>query len=170
MMRSILLLGVMAVFANGQAAKTAWTDMAARQGQVADLLKRSAAKMPEASWDFKPTHEVNSFAAFIGHLADASYAICAGSMGEKSPSPGVAKTMKGKDELSKGLGEALAYCDKAYAALNNENANEPVKLFGMDMTRAGALGLNTAHSMEHYGNLVTYMRIRGLVPPSSEKR
>ena len=169
-MRSILLLGAMAAFASGQTAKTAWGDMAARQSQIADMLNRSAAKMPEASWDFKPTHEVNSFSGFIGHLADASYAICSASMGEKSPSPGVAKTMKGKEELSKGLADALAYCDKAFAAVNNANANDPVKLFGMDLTRAGALGLNTAHSFEHYGNLVTYMRIRGLVPPSSEKR
>lgn len=169
MIRSILLLGVMAAFANGQAAKTAWGDMAARQTQIAGNLKKSAAKMPEASWDFKPTHEVMSFSAFLAHLADANYAICAASMGEKSPSPGVAKTMKGKEQISAALGEAFAYCDKAFAALNNENANTPLKLFGMDMTRAGALQLNIAHNFEHYGNLVTYLRIRGFVPPSSER-
>ena len=169
MIRSILLFGVLAAFANGQAAKTAWGDMAARQSQIATNLKKSAAKMPEASWDFKPTHEVMSFAAFVAHLADANYAICSTAIGEKNPSPGVAKTMKGKEQVSAALGEALAYCDKAFASVTNENANTPVKLFGMDLTRAGALQLATAHNFEHYGNLVTYMRIRGLVPPSSER-
>ena len=170
MIRSILLLGVLAALANGQAAKTVWGDMAARQSQIADNLKKSAAKMPEASWDFKPTHEVMSFSAFLAHLADANYGICSAAIGEKSPSPGVAKTMKGKEEISAALGEALAYCDKAFASLTNENASTPVKVFGMDLTRAGALQLNTAHDFEHYGNLVTYLRIRGFVPPSSERR
>jgi len=165
----ILLVGALSVFAFGQA-KTAWTDMATRQTQIAGNLKKSAEKMPAESWDFKPSHDVMSFSAFLSHLADANYMFCSMALGEKNPSPGVAKTMKGKDQISAALGEALAYCDKAYAALNNTMANETIKMFGQDVTKAGALQLNTAHNFEHYGNLVTYLRIRGFVPPSSERR
>jgi uncharacterized damage-inducible protein DinB len=169
LIRIILLAGALSVLAFGQS-KTAWSDMAARQAQVVNNLKKSADKMPAESWDFKPSHDVMAYSAFLAHLADANYAFCSTVLGEKNPSPGVAKTMKGKEQISAALGEAFAYCQKAYDTLTNSNANDMVKLFGQEMTKAGALQLNTAHNFEHYGNLVTYLRIRGLVPPSSERR
>lgn len=68
------------------------------------------------------------------------------------------------------LKEAFAYCDDAYAKMTDANAAEMVSFFGMRITKLGAMDFNTAHNMKHYGNLVTYMRIKGIVPPSSEPK
>ena len=65
---------------------------------------------------------------------------------------------------------AFQYCDNAYAKLNDAKAAETVKFFGMNITRLGAMDFNTAHTLEHYGNLVTYMRLKNIVPPSSTPR
>jgi hypothetical protein len=68
------------------------------------------------------------------------------------------------------LSDALTYCDKAYSAMTDAHAADLVKFFGRDQPKLAILAFNSAHNMEHYGNLVTYMRIKGLVPPSSEPR
>jgi hypothetical protein len=54
--------------------------------------------------------------------------------------------------------------------MTDAKAAETVKFFGMTITRLGAMDFNTAHNMEHYGNLVTYMRLKNIVPPSSAPR
>jgi uncharacterized damage-inducible protein DinB len=137
---------------------------------VKDLILRSAEKMPEDQYGYRPTAEVRTYAALLGHIADASYTMCAAAKGEPRPEIKVEKTRSAKAELVAALKEAYAFCDAAYSALNDENASEPVKLFGRERSRAGWLNFNLAHTYEHYGNLVTYMRMKGLVPPSSERR
>jgi uncharacterized damage-inducible protein DinB len=64
----------------------------------------------------------------------------------------------------------VAYCDKAYDGLTDVQAAQMVKLFGRDQAKATVLTRNTMHDMEHYGNMVTYLRLKGIVPPSSEAR
>ena len=49
-------------------------------------------------------------------------------------------------------------------------AIEPVKFFGNDLPKYAVLNISVGHNMEHYGNLVTYMRIKGIVPPTSEQQ
>ena len=66
------------------------------------------------------------------------------------------------------LSEAFAYCDRAYETLTDESAVEMVKFMGGDNPKLGVLNTNQVHTIEHYGNLVTYMRIKGLVPPTSD--
>lgn len=68
------------------------------------------------------------------------------------------------------LRDAFAYCSRAYNALNDANAQELVKAFGQERNKLGVLWFNASHNLEHYGNLVVYMRLKGLVPPSSEPR
>jgi uncharacterized damage-inducible protein DinB len=140
---------------------------------VFDMLKvnlsRTAEKVPEDLWSFKPTPEVRSFAQLIGHVADGNFGICGAAAGEKPPQSGVEKAMTSKADLSKALNESIAYCDKVIAGMDDKKGMEPVKFFGGNQTRLGVLAFNNAHSYEHYGNLVTYMRLKGIVPPSSEK-
>jgi uncharacterized damage-inducible protein DinB len=133
-------------------------------------ILKSAEKMPEANYSFKPTPEVRSFGEILGHVADAQFLFCSAVKGEpKGPdSLTVEKTKHTKAELTAALNEAFSYCDSAYNALTDEAATEKIKFFGSDRTKAGTLAFNTAHTFEHYGNLVTYLRIKGLVPPSSE--
>jgi uncharacterized damage-inducible protein DinB len=145
-------------------------DIKKRYDAVKDLIVRSAEKMPEEHYSFKPTPEVRSYGAILGHIADAQYAFCAGAAGEKATPRNVEKTKTSKADLTAALGEAFAFCDATYGKLSDAAAAEKVKFFGGDMTRAGVLNFNTAHDYEHYGNLVTYMRMKGLVPPSSEGR
>ena len=135
-------------------------------------LVKSAAKVSEADYAFKPTPEVRSFGELVGHVANANYMICAMAIGEKSPAAGnIEKTVTGKAALEKALGEAVAYCDSALAKLTTTSAAEEVpKFFTGPTPRLGVFSFNNAHNMEHYGNMVTYMRMKGLVPPSSEGR
>ena len=103
----------------------------------------------------------------FGHIADANGLICSMAAGTKNPATGSAEKLTTKAELEKALAAGFAVCDAAFKAVTTANANEPVELFGMKHTRLGALAFNATHLFEHYGNLVTYMRINGIVPPSS---
>jgi len=134
---------------------------------VANVV-HAAEKMPEENYSFKPTPEVRSFGQIAAHAADANFMFCSIAIGEKNPSPGVEKTKTSKADIVQGLNDAVAYCNKAFDGLTDAKAAEMVKLFGHDLTRLSVMSLNSAHADEHYGNMVTYMRIKGLVPPSSE--
>ncbi len=135
---------------------------------VKTTLLRSAEKMPEESYGFKPTEAVRSFGQLIGHVADAQYMFCSAVLGEKNPAPRIEKTKSSKAELVASLKSAFAYCDKAYEGLTDASASETVKLFMDDMPKIDVLTANAMHSVEHYGNVVTYLRLKDIVPPSSE--
>jgi uncharacterized damage-inducible protein DinB len=133
-------------------------------------LIRAAEKMPEENYAFKPTPEVKSFGEMVGHVADAQYLFSSAILGEKNPAPEIEKTKKTKAELVQALKDAFAYSDKAYDGMTDAQAAQMVKFFGNDSAKLTLLTFNSVHNYEHYGNLVTYMRIKGLVPPSSEPR
>jgi len=138
------------------------------QKQVTAWIERAAGKMPEEQFAFKPDPAVRSFGQILGHVADANYSFCAGVLGESSPSPGIEKTKTTKAELTAALRDAFAYCSRAYDALTDASASETVKAFGQERNKLGVLWFNASHNLEHYGNLVVYMRTKGVVPPSSE--
>ncbi len=139
-------------------------------GRVKDTLLRSAEKMPEENYSFKPTDSVRSYGQIVGHVADAQYLFCSIVLGEKNPAPKVEQTKTSKADLIVALKTAFGYCDKAYDGMTDASAAEMVKLFGSDAPKLGVLTVNNMHNMEHYGNLVTYMRLKNIVPPSSEQR
>lgn len=139
-------------------------------GGVANNVVRAAEKMPEENYAFKPVPEVRSFGQLIGHIADSQFMICSAAKGEKRAPAAVEKTKTSKADLVSALKESVAYCDAVYAETTDAKGAETIKMFGRDRTRAAALIMNLSHSNEHYGNLVTYMRSKGLVPPSSEPR
>lgn len=128
---------------------------------------RAAEQVPESLYSFKPTPEVRSFGQIVGHVADAERMFCAAATGTQPTGLGAEK-MTSKAEIVEALKGAAASCDAAYAQ-SDADANAPVSLFGMNGSRLWVLNFNSAHVMEHYGNLVTYMRIKGMVPPSSQR-
>jgi uncharacterized damage-inducible protein DinB len=130
----------------------------------------AAEKMPEQNYSFKPTPEVRSFGQIVGHAADAQYFFCATATGEPSPMKDIEKTKTSKADLVTALKDAVAYCNKAYAGMTDAQGSQTVKLMNYDMAKLTVLSVNTAHIDEHYGNMVTYLRIKGIIPPSSEKR
>jgi len=133
------------------------------------ILLRSADKMPEESYSFKPVDTVRTYAQIIGHLADAQYLFCSKALDEKNPEPKIEQTKTSKADLIAALKTAFAYCDKAYDGMTDASGSQIVKMFGTDTPRLGVLNFNNVHNWEHYGNLVTYMRIKNIVPPSSEQ-
>ena len=134
-------------------------------------LTRATEAMPEAKFDFKPVDTVRSYGQIVAHVAGANYIFCAAARGEKPPysEDHFEKTATTKAAIAKALAESIAYCDAAYKSLDDRRAAEMVAApFGSGKAaRASGLMGNTGHLQEHYGNLVTYLRINGIVPPSS---
>src|ERR1700751_535916 len=146
---------------------TSWNKIA--YTRVKGILVRSADKMPEENYGFKPVDTVRSYGQIIGHVADAQYIFCSVALGEKNPSLDVEHTKTSKADLIAALNVAFTYCDKAYDGLTDASALQTIKLFGNDAPRLSALTVNNMHDLEHYGNLATYMRMQNIVPPSSEQ-
>jgi hypothetical protein len=90
-------------------------------------------------------------------------------LGEENPAPKIEQGKTSKADLIAALKDAFAYCDKAYDGMTDASATQMVKLFDMDAPKLGVLTVNNMHNLEHYGKLVTYMRLKNIVPPSSEK-
>ncbi len=116
---------------------------------------------------YRPTAEVRTLGELLGHIGNASYAFCSAALGEDSPATGNLEEAPDKAALVAGLTAGFAYCDRAYAELSGARLAEPVSLFGINSTRVGVLIFNASHDWEHYGNIVTYLRMNGIVPPSS---
>jgi uncharacterized damage-inducible protein DinB len=138
---------------------------------VSGEVIRAAEKMPEANYSFKPTPEVRSFGQLVGHVADAQYNFCTLASGESNPNnKGIEKTVTSKADLVAALNDAVAFCNKAYGAMTDADGAQMVKFMNFTVAKLTVLSLNTAHADEHYGNMVTYLRLKGIVPPSSEPR
>jgi uncharacterized damage-inducible protein DinB len=149
---------------------------------VSRYLVGSAEKMPEANYAFKPTPEVRSFGEILGHVANSQFSYCSRAKGEKNPNEGndfEKKTTKA--DIIKGLNDSVAYCSAVYDTMTDAKAVEPLaapaapagaptRAAQPAATRLRFLLGNVTHDQEHYGNLVTYLRLKGLVPPSSEPR
>ena len=167
---SILLL----IAAGSACAQTAATNpVLASSNSFYTMVKqnilRSADKMPEDKYAFKPTDSVRTYGQLLAHVADGQYEFCGGALGKRDEKD-VEHTAKTKAEIVSALKTAFAYCDSVYAQMNDAKALELMPGFGgQKITRLSLLDFNVAHTMEHYGNLVTYMRIEGIVPPSSER-
>jgi len=137
-------------------------------GIVIGNVIKAAEKMPEENYSFKPTPEVRSFGQLIGHEADAAYYFCSTAAGKVETGPGAEKNKTTKADLVAAVKEAAAFCNKVYDGMTDSSGATLVKFLGRDAAKITVLDFNTAHADEHYGNIVTYMRMKGLVPPSSE--
>ena len=160
-------------FAQTPAAPPANPITASVGGQLAMVkgyITKSADQVPENLYGFKATPDVRSFGQLFGHVADANYAICAAAAGEKGPGMSIEKTKTTKADLIGALSESFAYCEKALAATTDANGGEMRELFGMKMARLAWLSFAVSHDFEHYGNIITYLRLNKMVPPSSQGR
>ena len=135
---------------------------------VSGAVVGAAQKMPEENYSFKPTPEVRSFGQLVGHVADASYAFCSQAGGEPNPGKNIEKTKTSKADLVAALKDAVAYCNKALEDMTDAKGSQMIKFMNFDLAKLTVLSINTAHTDEHYGNMVTYLRLKGIVPPTSE--
>ena len=142
-------------------------------------IVRSAEKVGEDLYGLRPgpQMEVRTFGQHLAHVANYNYLWCSQAKGEKNPNAGVdlEKTLKTKAEFQKALTDSFAWCEPVYASLNDENGAQVIEIQQENgrvtrNTRMALLMLNVVHNNEIYGNLVTTMRIKSIVPPSSEPR
>jgi uncharacterized damage-inducible protein DinB len=138
-------------------------------GGLRHILLRSAEKMPEENYSFKPTDAVRSYGQILGHVVDVQYSFCSVVLGEKDPNPNIEKSKTSKADLIAALKDGFAYCDRAYAGINDASGAVLVRYMGMPSSKLALLNGNILHMIEHYGNLVTYMRMKNIVPPTSEQ-
>jgi uncharacterized damage-inducible protein DinB len=137
-------------------------------------LAQAAADMPAADYGFKPTPSIRSFDQLIGHVANANFFFCSQATGVKSPATANYEQLADKAALVKALNDSLAYCDATYTATTDGNFQQPVTVQGPDpagrpTVRGAVLMFNISHNNEHYGNIVVYLRLKGLVPPSTAR-
>jgi uncharacterized damage-inducible protein DinB len=144
-------------------------------------LLAAAAEMPSQDYGFRPATlpaadkaEIRTFGQVVGHVAQANFLFCAAAEAQAPPAgtQTIEQTKTTKADLVPALTDSFASCDRAWAGTTDANAAQPGRypdsLALRPPTRLGALVFNTVHAAEHYGNLVTYLRAKGLVPPSSQ--
>jgi uncharacterized damage-inducible protein DinB len=136
---------------------------------VKGYILKSAEKMPESNYAFKPSPEVRNYGAILGHLADDQYFFCSAAKGETKDTK-IEKEVTSKAALIEELTKAFAYCDSSYNELTDAAGPTMMKSGRSERTLSGILNFNVAHDFEHYGNLITYLRIKGLLPPSIDKQ
>jgi len=137
---------------------------------VKGYLTKAAAQVSEEQYAFKPTPDVRSMGELFAHVADANFMICGAASGEKPPMSDIEKTKKTKADITQALAASFSYCEKIFDGMTDARGGEAVKFFVPGAhTRLGVLAFNVAHDFEHYGNVVTYMRLKGMVPPSSAR-
>jgi uncharacterized damage-inducible protein DinB len=137
-------------------------------GALSGFVLRSAEKVPEDLYSFRATPEVRSMAELYGHVADAMFAMCATAAGAKPPRTGIEKAVTGKAALVAALKEGITYCNSVYDGMTDQKGLETVPFYFGPTPRVSVLYFVVTHTYEHYGNLVTYMRLKNIVPPSSE--
>jgi uncharacterized damage-inducible protein DinB len=143
-----------------------------------NVIVRSAEKMPEENYGMRPgtQQEVRTFGQQIGHIADYNFLWCSQAKGEKNPNAGNnLEKLNTKAEFLKALNDAFAYCDGVYSSLTDASGLEMVDITQESgrqtrNLRMALLILNFAHNNEIYGNIVTYLRMKDIVPASSEPR
>jgi uncharacterized damage-inducible protein DinB len=169
--RALVLLAALAspLAAQGSAAPP-MSDAQMLWEDVANYLVQSAIDMPADKYSYKPTPAVRSFGDIIGHVAGSQNMFCAMVLGEKPPAEdAVEKAATSKDALVAALKASNDYCRKAYAQPAS-SLTGMMDVFGQQRSKPFILLMNATHDNEHYGNLVTYMRMNGMVPPSSRPR
>ena len=135
---------------------------------VKNNILRAAEKMSDADYSFKATPEVRSFGQLVGHVADAQLRTCSTING--SAKQATAGSITAKADLVGALKASITECDQAFDALSDANASQSVSIGRGSRTRLGALYGTVVHDNEMYGYMSVYMRLKGVVPPSSEPR
>ncbi len=134
----------------------------------------AAEAMPADKYDFVPTagkfDGVRSFGSQVQHLAEANFFFFSGFGVGPMPDEAKMKSLKSKDELVQALKDSFAYADKAIATMTPQNAFQTVPFGKQTITRAGAATFAMAHANDHYGQMVEYLRMNGIVPPASMKK
>jgi len=142
----------------------------------ANYLVMAAEMMPESGYGFRPTPDVRTFGGQINHATATHYSFCnqtglpAGVQKQSAPD---LRAITAKDEIVKALRESVGYCDRILAAASEDWLSEVIPAVGGPSSgqirgmRAHIFIYNAVHSSEDYGTITTYLRMQGVVPPST---
>lgn len=170
---AVLLVGSSSVALaqeKASAANASAASMTVLYHMVKGNILKAAEQVPEEKYSYQPTKEVRTFGALVAHIADANNFFCSQlTAAPKQYSDATEKGVTAKAELVAALSKSFAACDAAYGAVADADLVKPLTVFGNKTNFAGTMTFNTSHNWEHYGNIVTYMRLLGMVPPSSQQ-
>lgn len=121
--------------------------------------------MPEEYYSFRPTPEVRSFGELIAHIAESNFEMCAIAKGEPSPMLKIDST---KTEVLEALIKSFDYSAEARKNMTTQRKETLVKFMGGSQPAGNVLDFSVFHSLQHYGKVIMYLRLKGLVPPSSQ--
>ncbi|HEV3332926.1 MAG TPA: DinB family protein [Bryobacteraceae bacterium] len=141
-------------------------------------IVRTAEKMPEENYGMRPgpQEEVRTFGQQVGHIANYNFLWCSQAKGEKNPNAGNnLEKLATKAEFLKAMNDAFAYCEGVYSALTDASGTEMIDITQENgrqtrNLRMALLILNYGHNNEIYGSMVSYLRMKGITPPASERR
>lgn len=137
-------------------------------GTLKNNLQKMVDAMPEEQYGFKPVPEIRSFGELVAHVADVQNLFCSNVTGKPRPESVAKKTSKA--DLAAAMKDSIAGCDAAWESLTDANAGESVGRGGQARSRLATLEYNTIYSSEEYGYMAVYLRLKGIVPPSSAGR
>ncbi len=162
-----------ATMGGDQAASTATPAGAIDQllGNVEGEMVPLVEAMPADKFNFAPTNGnftgVRTFEEQVKHVTGANYMMFGAAASIKPTDMPDMKTLKTKEQMVQALKDSFAFAHKAIATLDQDNAMEVVKpVDGVD-TRAGIMLFAIIHMNDHFGQMVEYLRMNGIVPPSS---
>jgi uncharacterized damage-inducible protein DinB len=146
------------------------SELQASYERIKPNILKAADKMPAENYSFKPTPDIRTFARVVNHVTEAQLHICgAANNTEPSAMAKVPPETADKATIVEALKASFAECDKAYGGLTDANATEMLQAGPAKRSRLSMLWGNVAHDNEQYATLSLYLRLKGLVPPSSEK-
>ena len=146
------------------------TELQHEYAATKDALTKSADRMTDADYSFKPAPgNTRTFAQIIGHIADIQLAIC-GAVKDEQKRGNAEATKTTKADVVAALKESFDLCDSAYAGLTDATAVQQIRMFGGMRSRLSALYFNLIHDNEMYGQIVAYYRAKGMVPPTTTDR
>ena len=133
-------------------------------------ILKAATEMPDDAYTYKPEPDIRTFARVVNHVSEAQLRVC-GTVNHTAPADlfKVPAETADKTAIVEALKASFAECDKAYGSATDANLTEIFTLGKATRSRVGALWGNVSHDNEQYATLALYMRLKGLVPPSSEK-
>lgn len=136
---------------------------------TAGNVMKTAEMLDDAMYEFRPTEDVRSAGQILAHVASSQFAFCSAAAGEENPSKvNFEETATTKADILSALTSGFDYCVDVYDGMTDEAGAEVKDFFGMKLAGSAILAFNSTHNYEHYGNLVTYMRINDITPPSSQ--
>jgi hypothetical protein len=145
------------------------------QGEVVS----AAEAMPADKYDFAPATTmgefkgVRNFGSQVKHLAESNYEFFQGWTvpGATAVDPKTIEAVKTKDDIVKALKDSYAYAHAAIATITPDNAFLAIPGFPKaTSTRVSMASFCIAHSMDHYGQMVEYLRMNGIIPPASRQQ